>query len=385
MSAEQELSGLLGESREEAARRAAARFSLRADDALVLYGAGGFGRVVLERLRRVGIEPAAFADDTPAKQNTEIDRLPVLTPQAAIERFGPRVLFVVTVLNPALSFLAARRRLEDIGARRVVSFLEPAWKYPAVFLPYLQYEPPQDLLARSQEISAGLGIWEDEESRRQYVGHVRFRLHLDYEALPENARTGYFPADVPLDLSPETTFIDCGAYDGDTLRNFLEHQRGEFRAVHAFEPDAENCRRLRAFVAGLGEEIAHRIYVYHAGVGSRRERLPFQQTGGTGSRLGEGGGAEVEVVPIDEVVGPSSAPLFIKFDVEGAEWEALAGAEHLIQQTRPTLALSVYHRPEDLWRLPLRLKSLAPDYRLFLRTQGEDGMDAICFAVPRPS
>ena len=45
--------------------------------------------------------------------------------------------------------------------------------------------------------------------------------------------------------------------------------------------------------------------------------------------------------------------------------------------------MSVYHLPDDLWQLPLYIRSLNPDYKLFLRTQGEDGMDAICFAVPR--
>ena len=54
----------------------------------------------------------------------------------------------------------------------------------------------------------------------------------------------------------------------------------------------------------------------------------------------------------------------------------------MIRRVRPVLAVSVYHRPDDLWRLPPYLKSLGPGYRLFLRTQGEDGMDVICYAVP---
>ena len=65
------------------------------------------------------------------------------------------------------------------------------------------------------------------------------------------------------------------------------------------------------------------------------------------------GTVEVEVIPIDEVVAANGAPVYLKFDVEGAEWEALRGCERLLTHARPLMAISVYHRPDDLWQLPL--------------------------------
>jgi len=73
----------------------------------------------------------------------------------------------------------------------------------------------------------------------------------------------------------------------------------------------------------------------------------------------------------------------LKFDVEGAERQALEGCNQLLAKRRPLIALSVYHRPDDLWQLPLYLDRLNLDYALFLRTHGEDGMDVICYALPR--
>ena len=70
--------------------------------------------------------------------------------------------------------------------------------------------------------------------------------------------------------------------------------------------------------------------------------------------------------------------------MEGGEWEALRGTQRLLDGARPLLAVSIYHRPDDLWELPLYLQSLDLGYRLYLRTQGEDGMDVICYAVPAP-
>jgi hypothetical protein len=100
------------------------------------------------------------------------------------------------------------------------------------------------------------------------------------------------------------------------------------------------------------------------------------------SSFSSAGTVEVEVVPLDEVVKANGAPVYLKFDVEGAEWEALRGCEQLIAHARPLMAISVYHRPDDLWQLPLSVAARALDYRFALRTQGEDGTDVICYTLP---
>ena len=60
-------------------------------------------------------------------------------------------------------------------------------------------------------------------------------------------------------------------------------------------------------------------------------------------------------------------PTIIKFDVEGCEKEAIEGAEKTIGRYKPKLILSLYHRTEDLLELPLKIKELNPDYKLYLR------------------
>jgi FkbM family methyltransferase len=381
-SAESDLEELLAESPADAARRAADSFSLADGDALALYGAGTLGRTTLAGLRAAGVGPVAFADDTPEKRGQMVDGLPVMPPAEIIKRFGARAVFAVTILNPRLSFLEARRRLESHGAERVVSFLSLAWKYPQSLLPHYQYELPQALLLKARGLREAFGVWADDESRRQFVAHLRFRLRADYDALPARSRDIYFPADVPLALGDGATFVDCGAYDGDTLREFLKHVGGRFRAAHAFEPDAENCQKLRAYVSTLDDDVARKVHVHHAGVGARRAVMSFDATGNTGASLAPGGAASVEVVPVDEIVTSNGAPVYVKYDVEGAEGDALRGTEKLIARSRPALAVSVYHLPDDFWRLPLYLRSLPARYSLFLRTHGEDGMDLICYAIP---
>ncbi|HEY1404283.1 MAG TPA: FkbM family methyltransferase, partial [Pyrinomonadaceae bacterium] len=341
--AEHDLDELLAESLADAARRAADQTPLGDGDALVLYGAGMLGRTVLAKLRRVGIEPAAFADDTPEKQGRMVEGVEVLTPREIVARFGDGVLFVVTIMNQRLRFVEARRRLQSAGAARVVSFVNLAWKYPETFLPHYLFELPQQVLTKATDIRRAFHAFEDEESRRQFVAHLKFRLQLDYDALPESSRDDYFPPDLVPGLPDDGVFVDCGAYDGDTVRRFLERQRGRFGRIYAFEPDALNCERLRAYVATLGEECARRIHVYHAGVGDRRAKINFNATGDMSASFGGAGGLEVDVLPLEEVVesDDTRATIYLKYDVEGAERDALKGAQGLIERVRPILAISV--------------------------------------------
>jgi FkbM family methyltransferase len=309
--------------------------------------------------------------------------LKVIRPQDVCSEFGAHAVFAVTIFNPAASFLRISRRLQQQTGARVVSFLSLAWQYPDSFLPHYQFELPQDVLENAGDIRRAFQVFADDESRRQFVGQLRFRLHLDYNALPRSSAGDYFPADVLPEFPSGTTFVDCGAFDGDTIKRLLEHQQGRFHKIFAFEPDEQNCRKLRDYVSSLATDVASRIHVYNAGVGSRRTKMKFDPTGNSSASFSAAGNVEVEVVPIQEIVaGDDATTLYIKFDVEGAEWEALKGTEELIRRKAPVLAVSIYHRPDDLWQLPLYLKSLKPRYSLFLRTQGEDGMDVVCYARP---
>jgi FkbM family methyltransferase len=382
--AEEELDELLSETPEAAARRMAeqARAGETGHELYALHGAGELGGEMLRRLRRAGVEPVAFTDDTAGKQGQALDGLEVMSPRAAREKFGARLVFVVTILNPLLNFVTARRRLEELGDIRVISFLHLAWRYPEACLPYRQFESPPKLLEKAADIRRAWPFFADDESRRQFIAHLRFRLRLDYGALPPSTPDNYFPSGLLPVLPPDTVFVDCGAYDGDTIRAFLAHQGGRFKSIFAFEPDPQSYERLRNYVGSLGPEDAERIHLYQAAVGQERNRLRFDAAGNMGSSLSAAGAIEVEVLPIDEVVEESGAALYLKFDVEGAEHEALRGGERLIARARPLMAISVYHHPDDLWQLPLHVAARHPGYRFYLRTQGEDGTEVICYSLP---
>ena len=134
---------------------------------------------------------------------------------------------------------------------RVISFLHLAWRHPQTCLPYRQFESPPNLLKKAADIRRGFQLFADDESRRQFAAHLRFRLRLDYPALPPGAPDNYFPPGLLPALPANAVFVDCGAYDGDTIRAFLAHQGGRFRSIFAFEPDPQNYEQLRSYVSSL--------------------------------------------------------------------------------------------------------------------------------------
>ena len=90
---------------------------------------------------------------------------------------------------------------------------------------------------------------------------------------------------------------------------------------------------------------------------------------------------DVEVAPLDEILA-GTRPTYIKFDVEGAEHDALVGGSETISANMPVLAVCLYHRPEDLWDLPLLVQSLRPDYRLHVRRYSDERWETVLYAVP---
>lgn len=379
-----ELESLLAESPESARERestafdrATAPFGTR----LVLSGAGHLGRKVLRSLRAEGIEPLGFVDQNAGLWGTEVDGLQVLSPPEGARRFGQSATFCVTIWRgEGTETMAMRcRPLTELGCANVIDFGPMFWKYPRTFLPHYSLDLPHKVLLAADKVRAAFDLWHDDASRAEYVAQVRWRLHLDFDNLPPPVREKlYFPADL-IALSPDEVFVDCGAYDGDTIRDFLGVSGGRFRRIHAFEADQCNLARLERFVGGLPGPLRARIEVTGKALAERAGVLHFSATG-TDAAAVSADGAEVACVALDEQVG--EPPTFIKMDIEGSEPAALRGASRLIRRHAPILAACVYHLQDHLWSVPLQIAAHRSGYRMFLRPHLRESWDLVCYAIP---
>lgn len=206
----------------------------------------------------------------------------------------------------------------------------------------------------------------DEQSRRVFCDIVAYRLTGEPEPL---LRHTCEPEEVYRDILGAEDIVsaaDLGAYDGDSIRE-LASFAPKLTRVTALEPDARNFRKLTAFA----ESAPYRIEAHNAAAWNSDCELEFTSGGNRNSTLsstvGLKTGAKLKSVQARRLDSLLTEPVdYIKYDVEGAEYEALRGSEELIARCRPRLLVSLYHRSEDIFRLPMLVRSMGYE-KLYLR------------------
>jgi FkbM family methyltransferase len=348
---------------------------------LILFGAGCLGKKMLTGLRKVGIEPIFVSDNNPTKWNQSIDGVGILPPEEAAEKFSDSAAFIVTICSPNNSYLKIKKQLTSLGCLRILPFIFLFWKFPDIFLPYYSIDLPSKILQQATLIRKVFSLLNDEESRRQYISHIRWRLFSEYDVLPEPSYTDqYFPADI-IQLDKNEVFVDCGAFDGDTINKFLRVSDFTFKKVVVFEPDPTNFYKLKKYFLTLPDQIRNRIRIASYAVGKNQGKMLFNSLGDAGSAVINTGHIEVDCISLDEEL-LDDMPSFLKIDIEGAEAAALEGAQNIIKTFKPIIAICVYHRPPDLWQIPLFLNQLNTDYLFYLRAHENDGFEVVLYAVP---
>lgn len=197
-------------------------------------------------------------------------------------------------------------------------------------------------------------------------------------------------------LKPErfTTAMDLGAYTGDSLRELMTVTASVTASASAassvsasssaapglktalcMEPDARTFRKLDAFCREQTDAGRLTATALNVGAWSQSTTLTFHGSGNRNASLVNGVQSKEKVTEVP-VTSPDEAWMtafpdvkidFIKYDVEGAERQALLGSKELIARDAPTLLVSAYHAATDLWELPLLIHELNPAYKLYLR------------------
>jgi len=213
------------------------------------------------------------------------------------------------------------------------------------------------LCANIDNIKKVYDLLADEQSKKTFVNVINFRLTGDPFLLKEceTDRAEVFSDIIKLDDNEQ--YVDLGAYDGDTIQEFLSLTNG-YESITAFEPDVRNMKKLEKNVGALPDCI---IYPY-ASWSCACEKT-FNGKGGRMSCYNDEG-FTVQAQSVDNVCKTAT---YIKMDVEGAEYETLSGCKRIIEECQPKLAVSAYHRTGDIFSLPLFIHSLCPSYKIYLR------------------
>lgn len=183
----------------------------------------------------------------------------------------------------------------------------------------------------------------------------------------------YFDLDA-LKHDPNEIFVDCGCLDGETSKEFIKWSGDEYQHIYAFEPDTKQIEKCQKALEG------ERADVYCKGVWNKREQLRFTAFLEGSSYVSEEGESVIEADCLDNVLRDVGVT-FIKMDIEGAEIQAIQGAKKLIQKNHPKLAISIYHRPEDIYEIPNLLLEYNPGYVFYLRHYSVSASETVLYAI----
>lgn len=110
--------------------------------------------------------------------------------------------------------------------------------------------------------------------------------------------------------------------------------------------------------------------------------LTFDSSSDGASHISDEGDSSIEVMSIDEAINGKEKVTLIKMDVEGAELESLKGAKNTILKDKPKLAICIYHKAQDMIDLPVYIKSLVPEYKLYIRHHSNGEGETVLYAMP---
>lgn len=334
---------------------------------IIVYGAGEsfhyFKEIVM---RQYGYMPSVVLDRK-FRQGDTFEGLPAFSPleyQPADEEKQHGL--VVVCLGKQQYFDEVVQTLRQMGFQHIISLMD-------IYEIHNPFNVPRELeemgfqyyLDQRKYIESCFDLLADDLSREVFVRCLQTHMQRKPVAIPMRARTEqYTPKDVPLSRG-YARFIYCGVSVGEMARIFGEI--GKVEELVCFEPDPNQFKLTTAYLTAHHKQIAGRVTAMPCAVYSHEAIEPFTYSDTSfGSRILAAGQSWMLGVAVDHVL-PGFSPTFISMDIEGAELEALRGAEQTIRASRPDLAICVYHAPQHLWEIPLYLHGLGLGYRLYLR------------------
>lgn len=343
---------------------------------IALYGAGQTGRLVASALQG---KATLFIDDTPEKAGQVIDDLPVLNQALAFEKYGSNLLVIVCIFSAKHQFSATHQKLKQHFGWDVCPFFQ-ALLLTDQQLPNLYLDQISRQVALRSDYEILFKTLADKRSQEVLLEQLNIRLLADFSVGVDRRNDLGF---LQLPTNQALTYVDAGAFDGDTIQEFIGWSQGHFEKIFGLEPDSANFAKMQSRLAPFQALYPDKIELFPSALWSQAGFVSFSETQSVGSAISKEGATRVATKTLADFYDVTG-PLLIKIDIEGAELEVIFSSLDFIKAKRPILAISVYHQPNDLIDLFKLIQSLDCHYSFFLRCHGGDGTDLMLYCNPGP-
>jgi FkbM family methyltransferase len=357
------------------------KLNFEIDNSVWIYGSGTFAETIISQLENIGFTILGVVDHLNLGKQINTSRNSYVVKSLSQVKIVPESRIVLAVCN----------LYGDL--KRISSFIDPDIRVTSPVELFQMFSEQGiesqnywlstdfELFSRSRfEIHSFREALGDSESRKLFDEILSYREHgliLDMPS-PRPLNEQYLAKEY-LTPPKELRIIDLGACQGENLNDFLNAGH-LFIDGFLFEPDLRNMKVLKNQLELLG---LNSLECHPWGAWSETTTLKFSASGNAAAALSGVGDSSINVVALDDFIPLDYSPNFVKMDIEGAEMQALEGMTSLIENHRPHLAISVYHKPSDLWVIGNFLRQRFPSYYSFyLRMYGEQTFDTILYAVP---
>lgn len=335
---------------------------------VVLYGASDAGRNYVDVLHTHNISINCFVDDDIKKQGKTYCGIKIVSPDEFIEHRRGDEIILVASYSPSVIIHKIREKYPFLyeSVRWSDFYL---WENELDYLHY--YMENMEKIDRVKEILC------DEKSKQVFQNLLNYKISRNRSLIKEiqdNGQEQYFSSDI-IKFMDREVFLDLGAYTGDTINGFCKAVCDKYAKIIAVEPDEANFKQLKDNTRRLEEIEYHQV-----GIAEKDGMARFAAQALYTSHFDEKGEQEIKTRSVDSIMGGREAT-FIKADIEGLEMEMLRGAVDTIRSYKPKLAIAVYHKKDDIFKIPLLLQSYREDYSFFMRHYTEMPIDTVLYAI----
>ncbi len=331
---------------------------------IVIWGTGVAAELVYENLSKMKINISVFSDNDKKKWNTIYKGLKIISPEEITKDS-----LIIICANFEYNI---HHQLNKIGINNYI-YIDPAYFYA----------DSRDLVIKKitqnfEKVNKVYNLLADEHSkyvfRNVLLHRAVYDIRLIWDVYDENQ---YFGNDIVKEI--KGNFLDCGAFNGDTLRRYLKQAGDAIYEYFAIEANENNFSALTNFC-----KINHlsNVQCFNLGVWNENGEMCFS-TGNyaESGRLVNKNSNDKKIVleTIDHIVSGKAVDI-ITMDIEGSELKALEGAYQTIQKYKPILAISAYHQLEDLWEIPLMIKKINSGYNIYYAHHCWNMNDTVCYA-----
>ncbi len=341
---------------------------------ILVYGFGSSSKQIIDQLLNKKIKILFIIDQK--KYGNKYKGIPIYNLQYLKKSYDREITCLIALHNHYVDMKKIVIQLKSLGFKNILSLINLIKIYKDISLDNLYWlDNKYNETSLKKKVAKTKELMSDKISQNLLDDIVKYRSSGIIEDYPDpSLHDEYSPDNLPKFKNP-LNIVDCGACKGEAIKKFIKY-KFSLRNIYAFEPDISNYKKLVQVTQNYNS------INFPLGVWSSNSQFRFNSNNSMASSLSKKGDSLIQCVRLDETLSTKEINL-IKYDVEGAEIEALKGSKEIINSLKPNLCISIYHIADHLIKIPALINSWNLGYKFYLRVHEHNTFGIVLYCINR--